>query len=281
MHFNFPFTALSILWTLTFAGLLVVLVVLMGRDRAKRFPWFTTSLVIVALRLLINRLLHDRLPPLTMAAVAVSLADLGALVGLLVLVEMARRAFKKTSWRAWTAWGLTLLAIGGVVLWKWGQWPPRKSIAFDTTIAKLQFMQLLAVKTGLLVHVLTILLGILVVAFGARYGAGWRTHVQRIMIGLSTASLSQLGAQGSFEIIVRHTTVDSRVKYEHLMSMQEKLLNANSAVYILVLIWWIVCLWIDEPDTSDPALVAVPVGSSGPDREDAAAVKPPEEASQT
>ena len=259
MHFNFPFTALSILWTLTFAGLLIVLVVLMGRDRARRFPWFTTSLVIVALRLLVNRLLHDKLPPLTMAGVAVSLADIAALVGLLVIVEMARRAFNKASGRAWTAWGLALLAIGGVVLWKWGPWPPRRSIVFDTTIAKLQFMQLLAAKTGLLVHVLTILLGILVVAFGTRYGAGWHSHLQRIMIGLSTASLSQLGAQGAFEIIVHHTTVDSRTTYEHLMNMQEKLLNANSAVYVLVLIWWIFCLWIDEPGGA----AAAPAAAAG------------------
>ena len=51
-------------------------------------------------------------------------------------------------------------------------------------------LQLLAQKTGLLVDVLTIGLGLLVVLFGRRYGAGWRSHVQRILIGLSTASLS-------------------------------------------------------------------------------------------
>lgn len=253
MHSNFPFTALSVLWTLTFAGLLVVLVVLLGRDRAKRFPWFTTSIVIVALRLLVNRLLHDRLPPITMAEISVALADISALVGLLVLVEMARHAFRQAGRTAWTACGTVLLAIGGVVLWKWGPWPQWKTITFDTTIAKLQVMQLLAVKTGLLVYVLTILLGILVVALGARFGAGWRSHTQRIMIGLSTAALSQLSAQGAFEIIVRHTTVDSRAKYEHLMDVQEKLLNGNSAVYILVLIWWIACLWIDEPGATPVA----------------------------
>ena len=68
MHFDFHFTAISVLWTLTFAALLVLLVVLMGRDRARRFPWFTASIVLVALRLLTNRLLHERLPPLTMGA---------------------------------------------------------------------------------------------------------------------------------------------------------------------------------------------------------------------
>lgn len=259
MHFNTHFTALSILWILTFAGLLVVLVVLLGRDRIRRFPWFTTFIVVVAFRLLVNRLLHDRLPPITMGGIAITLADISALVGLLVLVEMARHAFRKASRRAWTAWGLVLLAIGGVVVWKWGPWPQWKSIAFDTTIAKLQFMQLLGIKTSLLMHVLMILLGILVVAFGARYGAGWHSHVQRIMIGLMTASLSQLSAQGAFEIIVRHTTVDSRPKYEHLMNLQEKLLNANSAIYVLVLIWWIVCLWIDEPGGQ----AAVPATEAG------------------
>lgn len=253
MHFDFPFNAVSILWTLTFAALLVVLVVLLGRDRARRFPWFTTSIVLVALRLLINKLLHDRLPPITLGAIAITLGDLSALVGLLVLAEMARHAFKRASWKAWTGWGLLLLAIGATVLWKWGPWPQWKTIAFDTTIAKLQFMQLIAVKTALLMNVLAILLGILVVASGARYGAGWRSHVQRIMIGLSTASLSQLSIQAAFEIILKHTTVDSRAKYDHLINLQEKLFNGNSAVYLLVLIWWIVCLWIDEPGVPSTA----------------------------
>ena len=42
MHFNFGFTTIQVLWTLTFAALLVLLVVLLGRDRARRYPWFTT-----------------------------------------------------------------------------------------------------------------------------------------------------------------------------------------------------------------------------------------------
>jgi hypothetical protein len=247
MHFNFPFNAVSILWTLSFAALLVLLVVLLGRDRVKRFPWFTTSIVLVALRLLTNKLLHDRLSQITMGWIAITLADLAAFVGLVVLVEMARRAFRRASWKAWTVLSLLLLAIGAAVLWKWGPWPQWKTIAFDTAIAKLQFMQFVAVKTDLLTQVLAILLGILVVAFGARYGAGWRSHVQRIMIGLSTASLSQLSIQAVFEGVVKHTTVDSRAKYEHLLNLQEKLLNGNSAVYLLVLIWWIACLWVDEP----------------------------------
>jgi hypothetical protein len=263
MHFDFHFTAISVLWTLTFAALLVLLVVLMGRDRARRFPWFTASIVLVALRLLTNRLLHDKLPQLTMGEIAISLADISVVVGLIVLVEMARRAFKNASTAAWAGWTLGLLALGGIVVWKWGPWPPLKAIAFDTTIAKLQFMQLVAVKAGLLVGVLSVGLGFLVVAFGRRYGAGWHSHVQRIMIGLSTASIAQFGAQGIWEMIARHTTPHSRDEYEHVMALQGKLLNTNSAIYVIVLIWWIVCLWIDEPGTT----TLESAGSKAPVRE--------------
>src|SRR5947208_16545153 len=108
-------------------------------------------------------------------------------------------------------------------------------------------MQFVAVKLGLVTDVLSICLGVLVVAAGQRYGAGWRSHVQRIMIGLSTASIAQFGAQGIWETIARHTTPHSRAEYEHVMALQGKLLNTNSAIYVIVVIWWIVCLWVYEP----------------------------------
>jgi hypothetical protein len=246
MHFNFHFTAVQILWTLTFASLLVLLVVLLGRDRIRRFPWFTIGVVLVTFRLLLNRLLHDRLPPITMGEIAISLALISALVSLIILIEMARHAFRRASLRAWLLWAVGLLIIGGVVVWKWGPWPNFHSLAFDTLIAKLQFTQFLSVKIGLLVDALSIALGILVVSVGHRYGAGWRSHVQRIVIGLSTASLSQMSAQGIWQIIAHHTTPHSQAEYERVLGIQEKLLNTNSAVYVLVVIWWIVCVWNDE-----------------------------------
>ena len=93
MHFHFPFSAGDILWTLTFAAHLVLLVVLMGRDRIKRFPWFTASVVILALRILTIRLLVRRMPEMTLNTIIIVMADIGAVVGLLVVIEIARRAF--------------------------------------------------------------------------------------------------------------------------------------------------------------------------------------------
>ena len=258
MHFNFHFTAVQTLWTLTFSTLLVLLVVLFGRDRARRFPWFTASIVLVTLRLLSNRLLFGRLSQLTMGTIFIVMADLSAIIALLVVVEMARGAFGRASRRCWTIAGLVLLAIGGIVLWKWGPWPAWKSLAFDTPLAKLQVLQLLAQKTGLLGDVLIIGLGVLVVAFGRRYGAGWRSHVQQIVIGLSTASLSQILAQVIWQVIVRTAgQPHSEAEYLRIVGLRDKLFNANSVVYIAVVIWWIVCLWIDEPGTARPAAEGV------------------------
>ena len=70
MHFNFHFSAAEILWTLTFAAMLVLLVVLLGRDRIRRFPIFTSSIVLVGLNMLADKLLTHRLAPLVSTAVS-------------------------------------------------------------------------------------------------------------------------------------------------------------------------------------------------------------------
>lgn len=120
MHFHFPFTAPEILWTLTFAGHLVLLVVLLGRDRIARFPWFTASVVILALRILTIKLLMRRLPELTMDTIIIVMADIGALVGLLVVLELARRAFGRQVKRStWVSGALVLMALGAILLKFW------------------------------------------------------------------------------------------------------------------------------------------------------------------
>jgi len=254
MHFNFDFSAVQILWTLTFAALLVLLVVLQGRERVQRFPWFTAVIVVAALRLLSNRILHGRLPQITLAATFIVMSDMSALIGLCVVGEMARNAFGKVPRRTWIIWGLILIAAGAAVLAFWGPWPAWKSIAFDTQLAKLSLLQFLAQKTGLLVDVLNIGLGVLVVAFGSRYGAGWRSHVQRLVIGLSTASLSQVTVQVIWQIILKTAgQPHSQAEYQRIVGLQDKLFNANSVVYIIVVIWWIVTLWYEEPGVATPA----------------------------
>jgi hypothetical protein len=247
MHLNFDFTATQVLWTLTFAALLVLLVVLLGRDRARRFPWFTASIVLMALRVLASRLLFGRLPSITMSEVFITLADVAAIVSLLVVVELARRAFGGVQRRTWIGWTLALVAVGAAVLAVWGPWPAWKTLTADSTLAVLRLMQLAAQKGDLLVNVLTVELGLLVVLFGRRFKAGWRSHTQQIMIGLSTAAIAQLAMQGSWQLIAMKAAPHSQAEYERILGLRDKLFNSNGAVYVAVLVWWIVCLWIDEP----------------------------------
>ena len=253
MHLNFHFTQVQILWTLTFAAHLVLLVVLLGRDRVKQFPWFTTAITLVALRLVSSRLLYGRLPEITLGGIFIVLALISAIAGLMVLVELARRAFRGAHRNAWIVCGIVLLALGAGVLAMWGVWPPVKTLKPDSLIGALGLMQLLAQKGGTLVDVETVALGLLIVALGSRFGAGWRSHTQQIMIGLSTASITQLGVQIIWQIIAKHTQPKSMDEYQHVLNLKDRLVNGNSAIYLLVTIWWIVCLWIDEPGTGAAA----------------------------
>lgn len=248
MHLNFHFTTAQVLWTLTFAALLVLLVVLLGRDRARRFPWFTTSVALTALNLLVSHLLFGRVPQLTMSAVLIVLADAAAIVALLVLLELARRALGGANRIAWSIGVTALVVMGGLVLAFWGPWPAWKTLAANSPIAYLSDLQLSAQKLGLFNDVVTLGMGFLVILLGRRYGAGWRSHTQQIVIGLSTASLSQIVIQVIWQAIAQHATPHSMAEYDRIVGLREKLINANSAVYVAVVIWWIACLWIDEPE---------------------------------
>jgi hypothetical protein len=277
MHPHFPFTALQVLWTLTFAAHLVLLVVLMGRDRIARFPWFTASIVLVALRLLSSRLLFGRMPQMTLSTVFIVMADLGAVVGLMVILELARRAFGRVRRTTWVTGALILMVVGAAVLALWGPWPAWKTLTAKSTMSTLQLLQLLAQKASLLVDVETIALGLLIVTVGRRFGAGFRSHTQKIIIGLSTASIAQLTMQAVWENIARTAVAHTMTDYERIVGIREKLFNTNSVVYLALVIWWIVCLWIDEPGTISATPVRTELSGSSDTGSDAVVESPIEQ----
>jgi hypothetical protein len=259
MQFHLPSSTNEILWALTFAGYLVLLVVLLGRDRVRRFPWFTANAVLITFRLLSAKMLYGRLPQIPMAEIFIGLALLGCLVTVMMLMELARKGLLGIKRKAWVGGALILMGIGAVVLATWGQWPARSTLMAPGLISHLQLLQLIALKATLFLDVETILLGLVIVVFGRRFRAGWQTHVQRIMIGLSTISLAQLAAEAITEAIGRTAHPQSMAEYQKLVDLRDRIFYANSAIGVLVLIWWIVCLWRDEPGSkSETALPAAP-----------------------
>ncbi len=259
MHFNFDWTAIQIIWTLTFAALLVLLVVLLGRDRARRYPWFTVSIVLITLDMLGKRLLVGRMPQLTLAGIFITLGSLVVLVGLLVVIEMARQAFSGANRSIWIVNSLGTLMVAALVLIFWGPWPVWKTIHLNSRVAVLELMQLAGEKGELLVSVLNIELGLLVVLFGRRFKADWRSHTQKIVIGLSTAATAHLALMGTWQLIAMKAVAHSQAEYNRILGLRDKLTYANSSVYLAVLLWWIVCLWNDEPGTRVEALAEIAV----------------------
>jgi hypothetical protein len=276
MHFNFDFSAAQILWTLTFAALLVLLVVLLGRDRVRRFPWFTTSVFLAALDLLAKRMLVGRLPSLTMNAVMIVLANVELLAGLLVLVELARKAFPGAKRKSWIIVSAALLVLGGAVLVFWKPWVPWQRLVAIREVAVWNVMLVVAAprdtlpvgaglgKGNLLLSFLTVGLVLLIVVFGRRFHAGWRSHAQQIALGLAGSAISWLSVQGAWQFIATSVQIHTRAQYDHILGLGDKLVNANRTVFLAALIWWIACLWIDEPGAASAAKSELQTADSEP-----------------
>jgi hypothetical protein len=247
MHFNFDFSTGQILWTLTFAALLVLLVVLLGRDRVRRYPWFTTSIALMALDKLAGRLLYRRMSLVLTEEIFLTLADLAAIIALFVVVEIARRAFEGADRKMWIAGTLGLLAVGGIVLAMWGPWPSFKTLTGASELSALRFMELFAQKANLLADILFVQLGLLVVVFGRNFKAGWHSHTQQLAIGLAMSSLSQLAIRGTLQHVATQVNIHSQDEYKRVLDMMNSLNNASGIIFVVVLVWWIICLWIDEP----------------------------------
>jgi len=244
---HFQFSPVIIIWTLTFAALLVLLVVILGRDRAKLYPLFTFSICVVAFRLLVTRILYGKLSALVLTWLFTALALLAALAGILVAVEMARRAFTGAGRRIWIIGTLLALAVAAAVLIYWGPWPLWQTITASGALAHLRLTQLIAQRGDMLASLLAIEVGILALLFGRRYAAGLRSHTFQIILGLFVAAVSQLSVRAIWQITATKAVLHTQADYDKIIAFQGKLNNANNIVYIAVLIWWIVCLWNDEP----------------------------------
>ena len=256
MHFNFPFTFTQVIWTLTFAAELVLLVVLLGRDRMARYPWFFTGIALFALRLLVDMLLTGRLPTFILQAITITMADVAAIVSLLVVLEIGRRAFGGVPRLTWINGVIALVVVAGAILAFWGPWPSRQDLTWNSPLAVLKLMQLAAQKADLLADLLTVEVGLLVVVIGRRFKAGWRSHTQSIVIGLAAVAIGWLAVQAIWLNIAKNAHPTTRLEFEHIVALGTRLINANKIVYIAALIWWIVWLWFDEPGAAKPEELA-------------------------
>jgi len=265
MQFHLPFTVIQFIWIMIFASQLVLLVVLLGRDRCRRFPWFTASIVLSALRLLVAEMLFERMPLIPYNAISLSLACLAVLVSLAVLVELGRLIYCDSSRRNWLISAVGLFAVGGSSVASWGPWPTWQNLNLQTQIGVLRGMQLAAVKGELLVAIVALALAFFLVCtrrgggvgVGAK-GVGGRYHPQRILLGISTYSIALIATLALRQWIALSANSHplSHAEFERIQDLMERLTNVPYTVLIPVQIWWIYSLWTDEPGTTMPGAEA-------------------------
>jgi len=259
MHWNVE----QILWALVLAGHLVLLVVLLGRDRIHRFPWFTAAICVSTVHLIADHLLHGKLTTIAFYWQSYTAVLLDTILGILVLIELARRVFSSCrkgiilNFKGWLGWTLVTggLAVGAV--WLWGPWPEWTALTAEPQQTPLLLTVLAALKAQLLLAVLTVEIALLMRIFGKRFGSGWSSHEQQIALGLSTYSLGFLAVQGTTDTIKRNLHLTSREQYEHIVRLFSNLDNARFLLWFLVLAWWIVWLWRDDPNQADAGSSAV------------------------
>ncbi|MGD0357165.1 MAG: hypothetical protein ABSA73_06095 [Terracidiphilus sp.] len=238
-----------IIWTLTFAAQLVLLVVLVGRDRARRYPWFTASIALLTLRMMAEVLLNGRMAKLPLQVTLFTLSDLAVIVGLLVLLEMARSAFAGIQRSVWIVNTVGLLLVAGGLLAFFEPWPVWKNLPLDSLLGKLLLMQLAAHNGDVLVALLTVGLGVLVMFFGRHYKAGWQSHTQSIVIGLFAVAVSLL----ALEVVIHQTLHYTQAQSESVMRLRLSFAFAYQLMSLAAQVWWIAWLWRDEPGAATVA----------------------------
>jgi len=249
MHWNME----QILWALVLAAHLILLIVLMGRDRLGRFPWFSAAIALSTVHLIADHLLHGKLATVVFYWQSYIGVLLDSTLGLLVLIELLRSVFANCkagiflNAKGWVGWTLVTVGVAAGGVWLWGPWPAWKALTADPKETPLLLTVLSALKSQLFLALLTVEAGLLMRVFGRRFRSRFKSHPQQIMLGLSTYALGFLAVQATTDIIKHTVHLTSRAEYQHIVKLFSNFDNARFALWFLVLVWWIVWLWRDEP----------------------------------
>jgi hypothetical protein len=276
MHLNIE----QFLWAMVLAAHFLLLIVLMGRERAARFRWFTAWVALAAIILVANHMLHGKLTTVAFYWQTYSALAIESILGIMVLIELARKIFSSgrsgliLKANGWIGWTMVTVAIAIAAVWAWGPWPTRAALQAEKDQLPLLIVILIGMKGQLLVSILIVEAALLFRTFGSRFGFGWRSHAQQIALGLSTNALAFLAAQGITDAISHAAHPKSRLEYDHLVHLVTNIENGRTVVWFLALVWCIVWLWRDEPGSPEQlAGAGVPAGT-GPLSSKAGAANP-------
>jgi len=271
------------------AGHLILLVVLMGRDRVRLFPWFTALTVASTLELLAEHLLNDKLTTLATYWVNFSAMIVVWVLGVLVLVELSRRIFSSGKAglilkpRGWGGWSLVTVGLALLAVWFWGPWPTWQALQMEYKTEPVQFKIMILVLTAtrgqMVLAILTVEVVLLFAIFAKRFGFDWRTHPRQIALGLVVNALGILSISGIAEYLKHYRDLSNPEVLRQSQALVENAEKGRHILGVLVLAWWIVCLWKDKPGVQpdDLAGALVPALAGPPVLEGEAAADPDDE----
>ena len=264
MHFSIE----QVLWAILLAAHLTLLIVLMGRERAARFRWFTAYIALSAIALIANHLLHGKLTTIAFYWQNYTLLGLQAIIALFMLGELTKQTFStcKSSVTAkpnlYIGWATILVALSAVAVWQWGPWPTLQALKADPQQLRLLIVILIGMKGQLGTMILIVLVALIMRIAGPRFGSGWRSHPQQIALGLSTSALAFLAVQATNDILSHKIHPKTREEYQHAVRLITHLENGRTVVWIIALVWIIYWVWRDEPGSgAQSASAAIPVGA--------------------
>ncbi len=210
-----------IIWVAGLLGHLLLLGVLFARRRVSRFPWFTLLIGFYLLRSigLAATVRFSGHPPPRLATLAIDVTDVALQCA--VLAELIWIALRPLGRMRRITLPLLVLASGVLIVMRLA----------PTSHASLR---LALVLTHFLLSVLMVEWAILLAFLLRPLQLSWRSHVAALSVGFGVYSLALLGGGGYFTV-------------GREMSDFVFFAFVRIGVYLLVLLWWTVCLWLPEP----------------------------------
>jgi hypothetical protein len=217
-------------WTAGLLEHLVLLAVIVIRQRFRLFPWFTSFIFASVCQTVSLYAIHRWGTKAQYFYAYWILAMLGTMLQLGVFYEIASIVFRPVGvWAADVRRQFALLvlisfAVAAVFAW------------FATPPAKLP-LQTVFIKGSLFVAVLMSELFIVTASLSTRVGLVWRSHVLQITQGLGTYAMTTLVVEAA----------DSYFGISGLGTTYQLLQHFRIAVYLCVLVYWTGALWHSEP----------------------------------
>jgi hypothetical protein len=224
-------TGLDLLfWAVGFVGHVILLLVLLTRQRARAFPIFTTLIGLDIVRTIALALIQQHGTRAGYFYTYWSLAILDVALQLGVVYEMTSRIFRPLGeWAGDVRRGLMGWIIGSVAVatgLSWLATPPTRL-----------WMQTVMIKGNIFSAALLSELFLGMIALSVTAGLPWKTHVARISQGLGIYSVFTVALEAGRTYFGLRTN----------SQIYDDLSHVRMGVYLLCVTYWIIMLWRDAP----------------------------------